>query len=112
MLGGGGASMHLDGRQIEEIVLTAAQTLMGVTLLLGLRFQRWAAWLLLGLFVVQFPLTSTEGRLAISAVYAVVAAVAMVRNRSQLLPTLAAPFAGQAKRHGGHPHQPEPVHER
>jgi hypothetical protein len=35
-----------------------------------------------------------------------------VRNRSQLLPTLAAPFAGQAKRHGGHPHQPLPVLER
>jgi cation:H+ antiporter len=111
MLGGGGASMHLDGRQVEEIVLTAAQTLMGVTLLLGLRFQRWAAWLLLGLFLVQFPLTSTEGRFAISAVYAAVALVALVSNRLQVLPTLAAPFAGKAKRHGGHPHQlPEPVH--
>ena len=73
MLGGGSAAMRLDGRQIEEIVLTAAQTLMGVTLLLGLRFQRWAAWALLGLFVVQFPLTSTEGRLALSGVYAVIA---------------------------------------
>src|SRR5271156_5299280 len=112
MLGGGSASMHLDGRQIEEIVLTAAQTLMGVALLLGLRFQRWAAWLLLGLFVVQFPLTSTEGRFAISGVYAAVALVAVVRNRRQVLPTLAAPFAGKAKRHGGHPHQqPEAVHE-
>jgi cation:H+ antiporter len=112
MLGGGGTSMHLDGRQVEEIVLTAAQTLMGVTLLLGLRFQRWAAWLLLGLFVVQFPLTSTDGRFAISAVYAAVALVAVVSNRHQVLPTLAAPFAGRAKRHGGHPHQQlEPVHE-
>jgi cation:H+ antiporter len=105
MLGGGGASMQLDGRQIEEIVLTAAQTLMGVTLLLGLQFQRWAAWALLGLFLVQFPITSTEGRLALSAAYATVAAVALVRNRRQLLPTLSAPFAGRAKRHGGHPHQ-------
>jgi cation:H+ antiporter len=112
MLGGGSASMHLDGRQIEEIVLTAAQTVMGVTLLLGLRFQRWAAWTLLGLFLVQFPITSTEGRLVLSAVYAAIALVALVRNRRQLLPTLAAPFAGRAKRHGGHPHQlPEQVHE-
>jgi cation:H+ antiporter len=93
------------------MVLTAAQTLMGVTLLLGLRFQRWAAWLLLGLFAVQFPLTSTAGRFAISAVYAAVALVALVSDRRQLLPTLAAPFAGRAKRHGGHPHpQLEPVH--
>ena len=103
MLGGGSAAMHLDGRQIEEIVLTAAQTLMGVTLLLGLRFQRWTAWTLLGLFVVQFPLTSTEGRLVLSGVYAVIAAVAVVRYRRELLPTLAAPFAGRATRHGGHP---------
>ncbi len=111
MLGGGSAAMHLDGRQTEEIVLTAAQTLMGVTLLLGLRFQRWAAWALLGLFVVQFPLTSTDGRLALSGVYAVIALVALIRYRRDLLPTLSAPFAGRAKRHGGHPHpQPEQAH--
>jgi cation:H+ antiporter len=104
--------MQLDGRQIEEIVLTAAQTVMGVTLLLGLRFQRWAAWTLLGLFLVQFPITSTEGRLILSAVYGAIAAVALVRNRRQILPTLAAPFAGRAKRHGGHPHPlPEQTHE-
>ena len=113
MIGGGHASMQLDGRQIEEIVLTAAQTLMGVTLLLGLRFQRWAAWTLLGLFLVQFPITSTEGRLILSTVYAAIAAVALVLNRRQILPTLAAPFAGRAKRHGGHPHPlPEQVDER
>jgi len=106
------AAARRPGQAAAEIVLTAAQTLMGVTLLLGLRFQRWAAWLLLGLFVVQFPLTSTEGRFAISAVYAAVALVALVSNRRQVLPTLAAPFAGRAKRHGGHPHQqPELVHE-
>jgi cation:H+ antiporter len=111
MLGGGSAAMHLDSRQIEEIVLTAAQTLMGVTLLLGLRFQRWTAWALLGLFVVQFPLTSTDGRLALSGVYAVIALAALIRYRRELLPTLSAPFAGRAKRHGGHPHpQPEQVH--
>lgn len=111
MLGGGSASMHLDGRQIEEIVLTAAQTVMGVTLLLGLRFQRWAAWTLLGLFLVQFPITATEGRLILSAAYGVIAAGALIFHRRQLLPTLAAPFAGRAKRHGGHPHQlPEQAH--
>jgi cation:H+ antiporter len=106
VLGGGGTSIQLDGRQIEEMVLTAAQTVMGVALLLGLRFRRWAAWALLGLFIVQFPITSTEGRMLLSAVYAVVAVVALIVNRRQLVPTLLAPFAGRAKRHGGHPHQP------
>jgi cation:H+ antiporter len=86
---------------------------MGVTLLLGLRFQRGAAWALLGLFLVQFPITTTEGRLVLSAVYGAIAAVALVVHRRQLVPTLAAPFAGRTKRHGGHPHQlPEHVHER
>ncbi len=111
MLGGGNAAMHLDSRQVEEIVLTAAQTLMGVTLLLGLRFQRWTAWALLILFVVQFPLTSTEGRLALSGVYGVIAAVALVRYRRELPAILSAPFGGRTKRHGGHPHPyPEQVH--
>jgi cation:H+ antiporter len=111
MLGGGSTAMHLDGRQIEEIVLTAAQTLMGVTLVLGLRFRRWSAWALLALFVVQFPLTSTEGRLALSGVYAAIAVVALVRYRRELPATLSAPFGGRAKRHGGHPHpHPEHVH--
>jgi cation:H+ antiporter len=100
MLGGGSAAMHMDGRQVEEIVLTAAQTLMGVTLLLGLRFQRWTAWTLLGLFIVQFPLTSTAGRLLLSGVYAAIAAVALVLYRRELPATLAAPFGGRVKRHG------------
>jgi cation:H+ antiporter len=106
ILGGGGTSIQLDGRQIEEMVLTAVQTLMGVALILGLRFRGWAAWALLGLFIVQFPITSTEGRVLLSAVYAAVAVVALVVNRHQIAPTLLAPFAGRAKRHGGHPHQP------
>jgi cation:H+ antiporter len=110
VIGGGGTSIQLDGRQIEEMVLTATQTLMGVALILGLRFRRWAAWALLALFIVQFPITSTEGRLLLSTVYAVIAVVAVIVNRRQLAPTLLAPFAGRAKRHGGHPHQqPEQV---
>jgi cation:H+ antiporter len=106
MLGGGGPSIHLDGRQIEEMVLTAVQTMMGVALILGLRFRRRAAWALLGLFVVQFPITSTEGRVLLSAAYAAVAVVALLINRRQLVPTLLAPFAGRAKLHGGRRHQP------
>jgi cation:H+ antiporter len=63
------------------------------------------------LFVVQFPLTSTDGRLVLSAVYAVIALAALVRYRRELLPTLSAPFGGRAKRHGGQPsQQPEQVH--
>jgi cation:H+ antiporter len=105
VLGGGGTSLQLDGRQVEEIVLTAMQTVMGVALVLGLRFHRWGAWALLGLFIVQFPITSTDGRALLSGAYAAVAVAALVCNRRQVVPTLLAPFAGRAKRHGGSPHE-------
>ena len=92
LLGGGSASLVLDGRQVEEFVLTIAQTLMGIAVLVSLRFPRWAAWTLLALFAVQFGVPGTEGRLVLSAVYVALAAVALVVNRRDVLPTLAAPF--------------------
>jgi cation:H+ antiporter len=105
VIGGGGPALHLDGRQIEEVLLTATQTMMGIALVLSLRFGRGAAWALLALFVVQFPVTSTVGRLILCGVYAVLAVTAMVLNRRHLAATLMAPFVDHAKRHGGHPHQ-------
>lgn len=105
VIGGGGPALHLDGRQIEEVLLTATQTMMGIALILSLRFGRGAAWALLALFVVQFPVTSTVGRSILCGVYAVLAVTAMVKNRRHLAATLMAPFVDHAKRHGGHPHQ-------
>jgi cation:H+ antiporter len=105
MVGGGGSALHLDGRQVEEVLLTATQTMVGIALILSLRFSRGAAWTLLALFVVQFPVTSTHGRLAMCAVYAALAVAAMSRNRRYLTATLVAPFVDQAIRHGGHPHE-------
>jgi len=108
LAGGGGFSLVLDSRQIEEVLLTATQTLMGVTLILALRFSRASAWALLVLFVVQFPLASTQGRLVLCGVYAVVAIVGLVINRGHVAATVRAPFVGTAIRHGGHPHhEPE-----
>ena len=39
--GGGGLGLPLDGRQIEEFTLTATQTILGVAIILALRFH-WA----------------------------------------------------------------------
>ncbi|MDP7704439.1 sodium:proton exchanger [Mycobacterium sp. TY815] len=94
LVGGGADQLVLDGRQVEEMLLTATQTLMGVALILALRFHRYTAWALLTLFLVQFPVASTEARLALSGVYAMVAVVALVVNRRQVLPTLRAPLRG------------------
>jgi len=92
LLGGGDSAMVLDARQVEEIILTAAQTLMGVAILLTLRFRLWAALALFGLFAIQFAIPGTQGRLLLSAVYLAVAAVLFVVHGRQLWPTLSAPF--------------------
>ncbi len=104
LLGGGAFALSLDSRQVEEVLLTATQTLMGVALILALRFSRASAWALLVLFVVQFPLASTQGRLVLCGVYAVVAIAGLIVNRRNVAATIRAPFVGTAIRHGGHPH--------
>ena len=54
LAGGGSTALPLDARQVEEFLLTAAQTLFGVAVLLTLRFPRWLAVTLLGLFALQY----------------------------------------------------------
>jgi cation:H+ antiporter len=65
--------------------------------LLTLRFPRWAAWTLLALFAVQFAIPGQTGRYVLSGIYLVLAVVALVRHRRQILPTLAAPFRPASK---------------
>jgi cation:H+ antiporter len=107
LLGGGGFSLALDSRQVEEVLLTATQTLMGVALILALRFHRFSAWALLALFLVQFPIASTHGRLLLCGVYTALAIAGLVVNRRHLPATIKAPFIGTAIRHSGHPHSDE-----
>ena len=92
LAGGGSTSLVLDARQVEEFALTIAQTIMGIAVLVTLRFPRWAAWTLLALFAVQFGVPGTGGRLVLTGVYLLLAAVALVANRRSVLPTLTAPF--------------------
>ncbi|MGR6979641.1 sodium:proton exchanger [Mycobacteroides abscessus] len=92
LAGGGGFSLVLDARQVEETLLTAAQTMMGVALILALRFHRATAWALLALFVVQFPITSTHGRLILCGVYGVLAIAGLIVNRHHILATIRSPF--------------------
>ena len=56
-LGAGALSaLPLDARQHEEFFLTAAQSLLGIALLLRLRLGTWAALVLVGLFSAQIAL--------------------------------------------------------
>ncbi|HEU4947378.1 MAG TPA: sodium:proton exchanger [Kribbella sp.] len=97
-LGGGPAALPLDGRQVEEFLLTATQTVLGIAVLLTLRFPRWAAWTLLGLFAVQFAVPGQTGRYILSGVYLVLALIVLVHHRSQLGRTLLAPFRKEQAR--------------
>jgi cation:H+ antiporter len=90
--GGGGTDLALDARQIEEFVLTASQTVMGVALILALRFHWWSALGLAAIFALQFAVTDTSGRYVLSAVQLAIAVVALIVHRRSILPTLAAPF--------------------
>jgi cation:H+ antiporter len=90
--GGHGAAILLDPRQVEEFVLTAAQTLMGVGLLLGLRLGFRAASALFVLFVSTFIFTGTEARWFIAGIYMAIAIGLFIGQRRHLGPTLKTPF--------------------
>jgi cation:H+ antiporter len=84
LLGGGGAALHLDARQVEEVLLTATQTTLGFALLVRLRFHLRAAATLLALFAVQFAFPGTTARLLISTAYAILAVAMLVAHRRDL----------------------------
>ena len=79
--GGSGHGLHLDGRQTEEFLLTSAQALLALMVLIDLRFSRRDASLLLALFLLQFPFPETGVRLTFSAAYMVAAIWVGVRHR-------------------------------
>jgi cation:H+ antiporter len=72
--GGHVQPMILDGRQSEEIFLTAAQSLLALVLLANLSFGLWEGVLLLGLFVLQFVFPTPEIRTLLAFGYLVIAA--------------------------------------
>lgn len=95
LAGGGSTTLALDGRQVEEFTLTATQTLLGVAIILALRFHLWSAIGLAALFAVQFVVTDTSGRWILSIIHAVAALAFLVAHRRDIAPTLAAPFRSQ-----------------
>ncbi|MBI4353801.1 MAG: sodium:proton exchanger, partial [Candidatus Omnitrophica bacterium] len=77
--GGHVQPMHLDGRQAEEILLTAAQSLLAVVILANLGFGVWEGVLLASLFVMQLLIPDPRVRIGFSIVY-VVLAIAYLGN--------------------------------
>ena len=65
--------MALDGRQVEELFLTASQSLLALVILANLRFGLGEALLLLGLFLLQFVCPTQQIRLWLGAGYCLIA---------------------------------------
>jgi cation:H+ antiporter len=66
--------MVMDARQVEEMFLRAAQSILALTVLANLSFGLWEAVLLLGLFLLQFVFPTPAVRMILGASYLVIAA--------------------------------------
>ncbi|GAA2631164.1 sodium:calcium antiporter [Dactylosporangium fulvum] len=89
------SGLPIEPEQREELLLTAAQSLLAIALLLGLTLSLRAALLLLGLFFTQFALGAVvpeqfqgRERLALSVLYLVLAVVVVIRKRKAVFPLL------------------------
>ncbi len=78
-------SLPLDARQSEEILLTAAQSLFAVAILLDLKISWKEAFLLFFLFIVQLMLPGVEVRYIISAVYIILALPVIIAKRQEIV---------------------------
>jgi cation:H+ antiporter len=92
---GGLSGLPIEPAQREELLLTAAQSLLAIALLVERTLTVRAAMLLLTLFFTQFAVgalvpASLHGAelLALSAVYLLLAAVRLLRSRAAIIPLL------------------------
>ena len=90
--------MVLDGRQAEELFLTAAQSLLGLMILANLRFGVLEAFLLVGLFLLQFIFPTPQVRMMLGYGYLVIALGYLLN------PTFRRSL-GQLVRHGWRTHE-------
>ena len=79
--------MPMDGRQAEEVLLTAAQSAFAVAIFASLSISLLEAGVLFLLFSTQLALTDETVRYGFSAGYIVLAALALIRDR-RTLPTV------------------------
>jgi len=76
--------LPMDGRQAEEVLLTAAQSAFAVAIFASLSISLLEAGLLFALFSTQLVLTDQTVRYGFSAAYMVLAAVTFIRDRATL----------------------------
>lgn len=81
---GGNTSLPMDGRQSEEVLLTAAQSAFAVSLLLNFNLSRLEAGVLFFLFAAQLIFSDPSVRYGFSAVYMVMTVVILAKDRDRL----------------------------
>jgi cation:H+ antiporter len=67
------APLNMDSRQLEEIFLTAGQSLFAVAILISLSLNRWEAGIMFALFAAQFAAPWPEVRWAFGGLYVALA---------------------------------------
>ena len=79
---GSPSMLPMDDRQREEVLLTLAQSLFGVAVISNLFLSRLQAILLATLFLGQFLVPDTRGRVAFAIAYLVAGAAIVLSSRS------------------------------
>ncbi|MBI4424470.1 MAG: sodium:calcium antiporter [Elusimicrobia bacterium] len=75
--------MPLDARQVEEIFLTSAQSLFGLTLIMNLKFSLGEASALLVLFLSQILFHSPQARWAFAGLYIALSVALIATGRER-----------------------------
>lgn len=92
--GGGGMSIPLAGRELVELTVTIGLTLFAVAALAVLRSERFDAWLVVGVFAVQFLYPYPVVRVAAAFVFLVFAIDLFLAHRRAVPPLLRSAFGG------------------
>jgi cation:H+ antiporter len=96
LAGGGGTSMPLAGREQLEVGFTITLTLFVVAALASGRAERVDAWLVLGIFAVQFVYPIPFVRAAVAVILLVYAIDLFVARRRAIRPLLRVAFGGRS----------------
>jgi cation:H+ antiporter len=90
----------MDGRQVEEVALTAAQSLFAVAILSDFNFNVWEGLALFVLFIVQLLIPMPAVRWGFTAGYIVLAILVVIISKEKRR-GLASLIASPIRRMGG-----------
>ncbi len=77
--------LPLDERQTEEVLLTAAQSVFALAIIMDRRVNVYEALALMGLFLIQFALPSVHARILLSWVYLILSVPILIYHRKGII---------------------------